>query len=342
LKLGGNIMKKLLGLVLIMVLALSLLAGCGSSSTSDTTKSTAVAAATTATAEPTKSDTKPYRFTLVSPLVGHPYWVTVEDGMKAADTEFGVNTEYIGPTAISVDEQIKFMETAIASKVDGIITMALDPVAFQPTIDKAVAAGIPVVLIDTDAPKSNRNVYAGTSNKQAGVEAGKAMIAATGGKAVIGIITGAIDAANLNDRIDGFKEAIKDQPDMKIVATEPSDSDLLKGTEKAQSMLKSHPDINAFFGVSATDIDAAAKIIDEQKLTGKVKLVGFDDLAETVDYIKKGIVDATIVQKPFQMGYLGVKLLKDIKDGNAPTEKIIDTGVTVVTKDNVETYKNAK
>lgn len=341
-------MKKLLSIALVIMIIASLLAGCGTQSQQPAASGTDKAQEPAKTQEPAKAQEpakdakKSLRFTLVSPLVGHPYWVTVEDGMKAANKEFGVNTEYVGPTQISVDEQIKAMETAIAAKVDGIITMALNPEAFQPVIDKAVDAGIPVVLIDTDAPKSKRNVYAGTSNKQAGVEAGKAMIKATGGKAAIGIITGAIDAANLNERIDGFKEAIKDQPNMKIVATEPSDSDLLKGTEKAQRMLKAHPDINAFFGVSATDVDAAAKIVEEQKLTGKIKLVGFDDLAETVDYIKKGVVDATIVQKPYQMGYLGVKLLKEIKEGKNPEQKIIDTGVTVVSKDNADTYKNAK
>lgn len=336
-------MKKILSLILLVTFVFTLLVGCGATP-AETPKAAepAKTAESAKAAEPAKADAKPLRFTLVSPLVGHPYWVMVEDGMKAANKEFKVDTQYVGPTEISVDEQIKFIETAIASKVDGIITMALNPEAFTPVLDKAVAAGIPVILIDTDAPKSKRNVYAGTSNKQAGMEAGKAMIKATNGKAVIGIITGAIDAANLNDRIDGFKEAIKDQPGMKIVATEPSNSDLLKATEKAQSMLKAHIDINAFFGVSATDVVGAAKIVEEQKLTGKVALIGFDDMPETLDYIKKGVVYGAAVQKPFQMGYLGVKLLKDIKDGKAPTNSIIDTGVTIVTKDNLDTYKNAK
>ena len=280
-----------------------------------------------------------YRFTLVSPLVGHPYWVEVEDGMKAANAQYGVDTQYVGPTFISIDEQIKEIETAIASNVDGIITMALDPAAFTPFINRAVAAGIPVVLIDTDAPNSNRNYYAGTSNYTAGFEAGKAMIEATGGKASIGIITGAINAANLIERMDGFKTAIADYPDMKILAVEPSDTDLLKATEKAQTLLQTYPELDAFFGVSASDVQGAAKVVVEQKRAGEITCVGFDDMDDTIQYIKDGVIYATIVQKPFEMGRLGVELLYQIKEGGAPSEQIIDTGVTIVTAGNVNNYK---
>ncbi|MEG2951217.1 MAG: sugar-binding protein, partial [Clostridia bacterium] len=227
---------------------------------------------------------EPYRFTLVSPLVGHPYWVSVEDGMKAGNEQYGVDTQYVGPTEIDIYSQINYMETAIASKVDGIITMALDPTAFEPVIKKAVDAGIPVVLIDTDAPNSVRNYYAGTSNFAAGKAAGDAMVKATEGKAKIGIITGAINAANLNERIDGFKEAIKEYPEMEILAIEPSDTDLLKATEKTQSLLQTYPDMNAIFGVSATDVQGAAKVVVEQNKVGQIKLVGFDDMDDTIKY----------------------------------------------------------
>ena len=316
-------MKKFLALLLAVIMSLSMVA-CASNG-AETSKG--------------ENATGPkYNFTLVSPLVGHPYWVQVEDGMKAGDEQYGVETQYVGPTEINIDEQIKAIETAIASKVDGIITMALDPTAFTPVINKAVDAGIPVITIDTDAPDSKRSYYAGTSNFAAGKSAGEAMIEVTGGKANIGIVTGAIDAANLNERIDGFKEAIKDYPDMQILAIEPSDSDLLKATEKAQSMLQTYPEMDAIFGVSATDVQGAAKVVIERDMVGKVALVGFDDMDDTLKYIRDDVIYATIVQKPFEMGRLGVELLYQIKEGNAPEGEIVDTGVTIVTKDNVDSY----
>ncbi len=310
-------MKKVLALLLVMLMIVSL-------------------ASVSFAEEVTASET--YRFTLVSPLVGHPYWVSVEDGMKAGNEQFGVDTQYVGPTEIDVYSQINYMETAIASKVDGIITMALDPEAFEPVIAKAVEAGIPVVLIDTDAPDSVRNYYAGTSNFAAGQAAGEAMIEATGGVAQIGLITGAINAANLNERIDGFTDAIKDQPGMEIIAIEASDTDLLKATEKAQTLLQTYPEMNAIFGVSATDVQGAAKVVVEQNKVGEIALVGFDDMDDTIQYIRDGVIYATTVQKPFEMGRLGVELLVRIKEGCAPEEAIVDTGVTMVTAENVDSY----
>ena len=322
-------MKRIIVTLLLAAMLISVY-GCGSQGGAQTPAQPVDA--------PAPESAETYRFTLVSPLVGHPYWVTVEDGMKAGNAQFGVDTQYVGPTEINIDEQIKGIETAIASRVDGIITMALDPTAFTPVINKAVEAGIPVVLIDTDAPDSKRNYYAGTSNYAAGFEAGKAMIEATGGNANIGIITGAINAANLIERIDGFKAAIADQPNMKVLAIEPSDTDLLKATEKAQTLLQTYPELNAFFGVSASDVQGAGKIVVEQNRVGEIMCVGFDDMDDTIQFIKDGVVYATIVQKPFEMGRLGVELLYRIKEGTAPSEQIIDTGVTTVVKSNVDNY----
>ena len=278
------------------------------------------------------------RIAFVSPLVGHPYWVTVADGVADASAEFNIDSTETGPVGdVNIDTQISDIETAIASKVDGILTMALNPEAFTPVINRAEEAGIPVVLIDTDAPNSMRSVYAGTSNFDAGVSAGEAIVDATGGKGKVGIITGAIDADNLNQRIDGFKQAIAGTS-LEIVDIQDSNSNMLIQTEKAQSMLQANPDITAFFGTDATAALAAAKIVEEKGMAGEIAIVGFDNLDETLDYIRSGTIDATTVQRNYMMGYMGIEILKDILAGNPPAEKVIDTGVVIVTKDNVDSY----
>ncbi len=282
---------------------------------------------------------KKLRVAFVSPIIGHPYWVDVADGVEAASKEFNVSYTETGPIGeLNIDKQISAIETAIVSKVDGIVTMALNPEAFKPVIDRAEAEGIPVVLIDTDAPESSRSAYAGTSNWDAGYSAGEAMVKGTNGKANIGIVTGAIDADNLNLRIAGFREAIAGYPDMKIIDIQAGNSDLLQATEKTQSMLSANPDLNALFGVSAECAIAQGKIVEERGLKGKITIVGFDDLDETLDYIRAGTVYATAVQKPFMMGYLGVKIAHDLAKGGVLESDIIDTGVTIVTKENVDSY----
>lgn len=279
------------------------------------------------------------RVAFVSPIIGHPYWVDVADGVEAAAKEFGISYTETGPIGeLNIDKQISAIETAIVSKVDGIVTMALNPEAFTPVINRAEAAGISVVLIDTDAPDSNRSAYAGTSNWDAGYSAGEAMIKATNGKANIGIVTGAIDADNLNLRIAGFRKAIADYPEMKIIDVQAGNSDLLQATEKTQSMLSANPKLDALFGVSAECAIAQGKIVEERGLKGKIAIVGFDDLDETLDYIRSGTVYATAVQKPFMMGYLGVKIAHDLAKGATLETDIIDTGVTIVTKENVDSY----
>lgn len=286
-------------------------------------------------------DTK-LRITFISPLKKNPYWDIVRDGMESANKKLGIDIKYTGQNQLSNSEQLDDIETAIASKVDGIITVASNTDVFTPIINKAINSGIPVVLIDTDAPKSKRDGYIGTANYKAGVEAGKAMIKATSGKAVIGIITASRDAANLNERIEGFRQSIKNQPGMEIAAVEEGKSDLLLITEKVQKMLKKNKKITAIFCCEGYGAIGTGKVIQSEGLTGKLTVIGFDDVAETIDYIKKGIIYGTIVQKPYQMGYLSVKLLYDIMRGKSHSNFNIDTGVTVVTSKNVYSYKNKR
>lgn len=286
----------------------------------------------------TQGENSIYNYTFVSPLVSHEYWIDVEQGIQKGAEEQGVNVNVLGDTKVDVDIMVKYIDTAIASKVDGIITMALSPAAVGPAIDRAVEAGIPVVLVDTDAPESKRAAYVGTSNYDAGYEAGSAMIEAAGGNAKIGIIRGTIGQETDNDRIKGFEDAIAAQPGMEILTVEACNSDMLTGTQKAQDMLKAYPQINAIFGSEGTGAVAAGKVLEEQGLSGKITVIGFDDTDECLDYIRSGIVWGTVVQKPDFMGSKAVELLTNINNGQEIQEAVIDSGVTMVTNKNIDTY----
>ncbi len=349
--------KKLVGSLVAVAMIIGLVGGCGSSGSPAAADSGAGEGAKTEQSKDNEAadkggemsekpageekddEKRGYRFTWVNPIVGLEYWSIAEEGMAAADEKYGTDTQTVGPTEINIDEQIKQIDAAVAAKVDGIITMALDPEAFKPAIDRAVDAGIPVVCIDTDAPDSKRQYYAGTSNFDAGMEAGNKMAELTGGKAKIGILMGGINAANMVARVEGFKEAIKEFPDMEVIVTEDSNADLLTGTQKAQAMMQTYPEMNAVFGTSSTDAQAAGKVAEEMGVVEDYCIIGFDDMEDTLQYIRDGVVDATTVQKPYEMGYLGVELLVQTIEGNGPAEQIIDTGVTIVTKENVDNYK---
>lgn len=328
--------KKTLAFILAAATTISMI-GCGNTNTQDSTAAE-VAVETDTDVEEATNGENTYHYTFVSPLVSHEYWIDVEEGIQAGAKEQGVDVAVLGDTKVDVDAMVKYIDTAIASKVDGIITMALSPAAIGPAIDRAVDAGIPVVLVDTDAPESKRAAYVGTSN----YEAGKAMIDVTGGKAKIGIIRGTIGQETDNDRIKGFEDAIKDEPDMEILTTEACNSDMLTGTQKAQDMLKAYPEMTAIFGSEGTGAVAAGKVLEEQGLSGTITVIGWDDTDECLDFIRTGVVEGTIVQKPDFMGRKAVELLTRINNGEELTETVIDSGVTFVTAENVDTYKDAQ
>ena len=281
---------------------------------------------------------KPH-FVFVTPLMANPYWDVVENGWNAGAARFNAQVDYIGPTSLSLDDMIKYMETAIAQKVDGIATMALNAEAMKQPIADARAAGIPVVLVDTDAVGSQRNAYAGTSNYAAGQTAGQYMAKITGGKATVAILTGRLDQPNLVDRVAGFKDAVAKFPGIKIVDMQPDDSDLQKGIQAAEAMLLSNPGIDAMFGAEGFGAPALGTVVKEAGKAGQIRIVGFDDLQESVDYINAGVVDGVVVQKQYVMGYRAVEYLtKLINHQMVPS--VTDTGVIMLTRDNVATYKS--
>jgi ribose transport system substrate-binding protein len=279
----------------------------------------------------------PLRITFVAPLVANPYWDVVEDGAKTAAKEFGVEMDYVGSPSLDMNQWMSYLEMGISNKSDGIVTMALNESAIKPVVDQAAAAGIPVVLVDTDAPGTKRSAYAGTDNEAAGRTLAENLAKITGGKAVIGIMTGALDQPNLNLRLKGFNDGISKYPDMKVVVTEADNSDLALCISKAEAMLKAHPDITALAGMEGFGVPGLSRVVKESGMVGKITVVGFDDLADTLQFIKDGVASGTVVQRQYMMGYLGVKMIVDIKAGKT-VDPVNDTGVVFLDKDSVGSY----
>jgi ribose transport system substrate-binding protein len=321
-------MKKVVRISFFVLMVVSILAACAKTTTTPVTSTEAPVTTTKAAGD--------WNIVLVTPYGAVPYWQQIEAGMKQANADFGTKVEYIGPSDLNLDEQLKAIDTAIASKVDGIITNGYVPESFNPLFQKAKDAGIPVVLVDADAPDSVRVTYIGTSNEAAGYSAGQAMAKCMDGKGVVGILTGVIGSSNIDDRVTGFKRALKEFPGMSVATMEVTNVDLQIANEKAGAMLTAYPEITGLYGTTEPDIIGAAQVVDQKGLS--LCLVGFDDATQTIDYIKKGVIYGTIVQKPFMMGYMGVQVMLDILNGKT-VDPIIDTGVTTVTKENVDTYK---
>ena len=166
----------------------------------------------------------------------------------------------------------------------------------------------------------------------------KYMFKLMGGKGKVAILQGGL-APNLNQRQVGFRDAAS-KTNVEIVAFEDFQADLAMGVNKTEALLEAYPDLDAIFGVSAYGPVAPATVVKEQGKAGDIIIGGFDDLPETITGIKDGSIQFCLVQKAYKMGWLSIEQILDIRNGKS-VPPVTDTGVIIVTKDNVDSYMSS-
>ncbi len=273
-------------------------------------------------------------FVMVPKLV-HPFYEPCIEGFHDAGAKYGVKTEVESPPKFDISLQVKVIEDLIARGVDGIAISAVDNKGLVAVIDEALEAGIKVLCFDADAPDTNRACYIGTVNEAAGYTAGKYMFELMGNKGNAAILQGGL-APNLNQRQEGFRNAAAEMG-VDIIAFEDFQADFAMGVNKTEALLETYPELDAIFGVSAYGAPTAATVLKEQGRAGEVIIGGFDDLPETITGINDGSVQFCLVQKAYKMGWLSIERLLDLMDGK-DVPPVIDTGLIIVTKENVDTY----
>lgn len=274
------------------------------------------------------------------PKLVHPFFEDVRKGGEQKAQELNITFEWVAPQQADPAQQVAMIEDLIRKKVHAISISPNEPKSVEPVIAEGMRQGILMMTFDADSPESQRVMYIGTDNKAAGKTMGGTMAKLLNGTGKVGIITGGLGALNLNQRIEGFKEGVG--PGIQVVDIQATDDDLQKGLSVSEAMLRAHPDLNGIACVSATGGPTLAQVIKSpefQGRIGKLLIVAFDDLEETKRAIEEGIIAATMVQRPVQMGILTVQWAYDILTGKArPPFQNIDTGVTVVTKENLHSY----
>lgn len=273
-------------------------------------------------------------YVLVPKSVVHPYWAKCRKGMEKAAKELGVKAIFDGPANNDLARQIEIIEGYITRRVTGIAISPNDAQGIKEVIKRAVRRDIHVLTFDSDSPASERAMYIGTVNKEAGREAGRALVAAMGGRGTVAVLHGSLTALNLRERLDGFREEIRKSPDMKIVAMEENRDDAALALSQAENILQRYPKLGGFFGTSVTGAPAAVAALRSKGMLGKVKVVGFDLDRENLKAVQKGYINAIIEQRPALMGELAVKWLDKLHKGIKPEKAVLDTGVEIVTKEN--------
>lgn len=274
---------------------------------------------------------------LVTPKSTNTFWLQVKAGADSAGQELGVDIIWNGPaTETGIAEQIAIVENYINKRIDAIVIAGCDTRALVPVIEKADAAGIPVVTIDSgidsDIPKS----FVATDNILGAKKAAQSLSELIGKKGKVACIPFVPGAATSMLREQGFKEGLKDYPNVKLVAVQYCQSDAALAMSVTENILTAHPDLAGIFAANDQGAIGCAQALVARNLKGKVKLVGFDADPHELHALKSGLIQSLIVQDPFKMGYLGVKTVYEVIQGKT-VEKRIDTGVSVITLDNLNT-----
>ncbi|MEO0293152.1 MAG: sugar-binding protein [candidate division WOR-3 bacterium] len=292
---------------------------------------------------------KEIRYGVIGKCVG-PYWDVVRKGAEDAGKELGVKITFFTPQKEDIPQQIETLETWISMGFSGVAVAPSDPEALTSPINSAIEKGVPVLTIDTDAPNSKRICYIGTDNYIAGKLAGEKMAEILKGEGKIAIATGSLTAMNSLQRMKGFEDAIKNFPKIEIIKPILCDNEeTSKAVELAETILLNNPHLNGFFGVYAFNGPSAAKAVRSAGKKGEVHIVCFDVTDEHLFLIEEGLIDATVAQRQYMMGYEAVKILHSINEKglqatldslprNENGDYIIDTGVDIVSKNNIKEY----
>lgn len=269
------------------------------------------------------------------------FWQSVRSGIDQAVKEFDVSLEIKSSRSESdISGQIQILENAIKAKPDAIVLAAADYEALVPVVKKIKEAGITLITIDSGLNSNLPESQIATDNIQAGRKLGQALseMAAPGDR--IAIIT-PVKPAIAIEREEGIKQGLSGNLGYRIDDTYVVGPSLEKACEITREILTKNPDIGGIAGLNDMATLGAAKVIKEMQLNGKVKLVGFDCSLDEIKLIQEGVIQATIVQKPFNMGYLGIKTAVQALKGKK-FDKKIDTGYQIITKENMFSFENQK
>jgi ribose transport system substrate-binding protein len=279
------------------------------------------------------------------------YWNAGKVGFNKGLKDLGIKGTYQAPANGRLDQQLSIIQTLRGQGITGLSVSAIDPTAIKSPISSANKAGIPVLAIDSPLPKEDgAALYLGTPNYTAGQKAGEAMKQALGGKGQVVVLVGSLTTSNAVERIQGFEDALKGT-DIKVVQKLSDNMDAAKALSNAQTVIQTNPNVNGLYGVYSYDGPSAGQAVQAAGKTGKVKIISDDSDPQTLKFVKSGVIQATVLQQPYQQGYTGAYLLAAFKVlGVDATMKIVkpylesdgttlSSGVGLVTQANLSDYQ---
>jgi ribose transport system substrate-binding protein len=300
------------------------------------------------------SDSTQDVFYMIAANVTLPYWQTAANGFKKAAAQYKVTAKVVGPQSYDPLGELDALQQATREKPAGILISVADASILQRQIDSAIQQGIPVITMDSDALVTRRLYFIGTNNVEAGRLGGSRLIEKLGEKANVVFFT-IPGQPNTEERLRGFKDVLSTHPGIKIAEIVDVKGDARTAFDKAQPLLAltGPKKIDAFVCLEAVSGKPVSDAVKRANVHDR-EVIAWDADQDTLDSIKEGVIDATIAQKPFTMGYFGLKMLyevfhtppaqlnKDYRgDFFSPYPVFVDTGTTLVDRGNVDLYLSA-
>ena len=293
-------------------------------------------------------------FVFVAANLQVPYWQAAGAGFSKAAAQMKVRADYLGPNNYDPKAERDALDQAVQQKATGILLGVTDPALLKDSIDKAIAAGIPVITMDSDAPTSKRLFFIGTNNYQVGMTGGLRLAQELKGKGNVVVFT-MPDQHNLQDRLHGYRDALEHSPGIKITRVVDIQGDPRIAFDTTTQIIGKEKDqVDAFVCLEAQSGKEVAGVLNSYHVTGKV-VMAMDTDPETLELIKTGTIVATISQKPYTMAFVGMQMLDNLyhhrprsleadwsKDSFAPIPSFVDTGSALIDKSNVDSFLQAK
>lgn len=300
---------------------------------------------------------KPYhsaneRYVMVASNINLPYWQEAEAGFKDAAAWLGVKEEVVGPATYDPQAELAAFQKAVADHATGILVSPALPDSFDSAINAAIAEGIPVITIDSDAPSSQRIMFIGTDNVRAGAESAKHLVDLLHGAGNI-VIIAIPGQLNQQQRLQGAQQVLASYSKIKVLETFDDEGKPERANDEISKLFAENKPVNGILCLEASGGPGAAEVLHRLNLNGKVQMVAFDKNPETLEWISEGVIAGTIAQKPYTMTYYGLKFLDDLHHNAvhefknwrtapaSPLPSIVDTGTAWVDQANVGKFKAA-
>lgn len=285
---------------------------------------------------------KTLRFIIVPKVANHPWFNEIDKGAKAQanvlsrELNIEILVESIAPTICDVTEQNAILDQILKLKPTGIAIDPVDAASHIPAINRIRAAGIPVVLFDSPS-EDNSITSIGNNFEEQGAIAAERLAKLIGHTGKVAVMQGFPLAPNHKARYEAQLAVLSKYPEIDVVDGGVDNDDIETAYQQCAMILKAHPDLQGYLCCDASGPIGIAKAIKEAGKIGKVAVVSMDGIKPILDAIKGGIIESSSATKPRMQGSMSVLMLWQASLG-IQIPQSIDTGIDVITQDNVDQY----